>query len=49
MENAAWQSAHFPIRAIWLAPLFRLVGGGDAVAATMVLAALTDVYTEQDR
>ncbi|KAF5015732.1 hypothetical protein F66182_12830, partial [Fusarium sp. NRRL 66182] len=26
-----------------------LIGGGDAVAATMVLATLADIYTEQDR
>jgi len=44
-----WQPNYFPLRAIWLAPLFRLLGGGDAVAATVVLAALADVYTEQDR
>lgn len=47
--NPAWQPNHFPLRVIWLAPLFRLIGGGDAVAATMVLATLADIYTEQDR
>ncbi|KAF3406362.1 hypothetical protein DPV78_001296 [Talaromyces pinophilus] len=44
-----WQPNHFPPRAIWLAPLFKLIGGGDAVAATVVLATLADVYTGQDR
>jgi hypothetical protein len=34
---------------IWLAPLFRVIGGGDAVAATMVLAALADVYENEER
>ncbi|KUL92531.1 hypothetical protein ZTR_02332 [Talaromyces verruculosus] len=44
-----WQPNHFLPRAIWLAPLFKLIGGGDAVAATVVLATLADVYTGQDR
>jgi hypothetical protein len=34
---------------IWLAPLFRVVGGGDVVSQTIILTALTDVYTSEDR
>jgi hypothetical protein len=49
LTQQAWQPNILPLRAIWLAPLFRLIGGGDAVAATVVLATLTDIYTDQDR
>ena len=38
-----------PLRAIWLARIIGLTRGGDAVVSTVVLAALADVYTEQDR
>ncbi|KAK7932610.1 mfs multidrug protein, partial [Apiospora marii] len=44
-----WQSGRIPLRVIWAAPLFRILGGGDAVAATMVLTALSDVYPEENR
>lgn len=49
LMKQVWQSNYLPLRAIWLAPLFRLLGGADAVAATIILAALADVYTGQDR
>lgn len=42
-----WQA--FPLRLIWVAPIFRLIGGGDTVATAAIFAIVADVTTEASR
>jgi len=44
-----WWWKIFPLRLIWLGPIFRAVGGGDSVAAAAIYAIAADVTTEANR
>ncbi len=39
----------FPLRLIWLTPVFTFVGGGEVTALTMVYAMVADVTEEAQR
>ena len=45
----SWFWQVFPLRLIWLAPIFQAVGGGTVVAVTMIFTMVSDVVTQEDR
>ncbi|WPH00667.1 Hypothetical protein R9X50_00349700 [Acrodontium crateriforme] len=44
-----WQADIFSPKLIWFAHAFRIIGGGEAVAVTMIFAALADVFPADAR
>jgi hypothetical protein len=47
--SVCWFWRTFPLRLIWLSPVFQIIGGGGAVIQSMVYAAISDVSTEANR
>lgn len=44
-----WFSGTFPVRLVWIGPLFFVIGGGEAVAQNMIFAMVSDITTEATR
>ncbi|EKG10419.1 Major facilitator superfamily [Macrophomina phaseolina MS6] len=43
-----WWPAVFPLRLVWLSPMGRVIGGGDAVASSMIYLMLADVFPQDE-
>jgi len=44
-----WFPETLPLRLVWIAPLFMMIGGGDAIATNMVYAMISDLCTDSTR
>lgn len=44
-----WSSPFVPLRAVWVSPLFQVIGGGSQIATSMAYAMLTNVYATKKR
>lgn len=38
-----------PLRLIWLAPIFKIIGGGDQVVTSAAFVIVADAFTEEER
>lgn len=47
--SVLWFWKTFPIRLVWISPIFLLLGGGGATAGAMVNSIISDVTTEENR
>jgi hypothetical protein len=44
-----WWWRIFPLRLIWLSPVFQIIGGGGTVIQSVIYAIISDVSTEANR
>ena len=47
--NPGLWSNVLPLRLIWLAPIFKIVGGGDQVVTSAAFVIVADIFTEEER
>ena len=47
--NPGLWSNVLPLRLIWLAPIFKIVGGGDQVVTSAAFVIVADIFTEAER
>ncbi|KEQ86794.1 MFS general substrate transporter [Aureobasidium pullulans EXF-150] len=44
-----WENKIIPLRAIWAAPVFQLIGGGPQIATSMAYVMITDIFPADKR
>jgi hypothetical protein len=44
-----WFRETFPIRLIWVTPIFLIIGGGNSVVRSMLFTIMADVTPAEDR
>lgn len=44
-----WFWETFPIRMIWITPIFLIIGGGNSVVRSMLFTMISDVTPAEDR
>lgn len=48
-DGPGYFSDFMPLRMVWLSGLWRMIGGGDQVAANICLVMVADIFSEEER